>query len=403
MFGLLHQRRHGGSCTRASLPRLAAPRPLAMILHGAACLASLGWDAAKENPECSDVGESCLGTRCCAYGHTACCERDAAYAECLSFCEEGAHQDDGRNWSCRVLEVLPQKPIPPFPAARWQRGLTASYGWDCQGTTCDRPILDPFSADNFVASPPYAPMDPADHGGSVYGETLWLTAGVSGALADELGPSDGCCGFDGGGRGGCGRCFIVRNPSATNSKWMAVVMKKSQCPPGDPRCAGGARHLVLAVPGFDDSGGNSTCGGGAGTFISRDQASVCGRWHEDPGAQDTVDGCSCDAMPDDIPEREVLKDGCWTFARWGWSGPMPQLEYQPVECPPRLVRQVGHAFGKDGVQPVGPPPSDMPLALWIFLGTCSCVCLAAVSFLGIRRRVLTGQRPPRDKPGQDSV
>ena len=44
-----------------------------------------------------------------------------------------------------------------------------------------------------------------------------------------LGPDSGCCGRDGDGKGGCGRCVLVRarGGTARQSDWSAVVMKKT--------------------------------------------------------------------------------------------------------------------------------------------------------------------------------
>ena len=49
------------------------------------------------------------------------------------------------------------------------------------------------------------------------GTTKWVKPAL-------LGSDDGCCGADNndGGVGGCGKCLLLTNPSATNAGWTAA-------------------------------------------------------------------------------------------------------------------------------------------------------------------------------------
>ena len=140
----------------------------------------------------------------------------------------------------------------------------------------------------YVYAPSYAPIDPSSirSGGAIYGERLWMTAAFSDSLSALLGTDDGCCGRDPEGGGGCGKCVLVTNPSAVNSDWKAVVMKKNRCPPWSNHCEAGKMNLDIAVPGFDNLNFSTAnvCGqsserdfGVLGeNFLSQEQSSVCG-------------------------------------------------------------------------------------------------------------------------------
>ena len=61
------------------------------------------------------------------------------------------------------------------------------------------------------------------HGGATYGESLWMTGAASDSLTALLGadaPGLGSDNTDGG--GGCGKCLLVRNPTALQSEMTAV-------------------------------------------------------------------------------------------------------------------------------------------------------------------------------------
>ena len=129
--------------------------------------------------------------------------------------------------------VPPAMPPTPPVAPVWSSGLRATHFWDCNGGGCDATVLQPWNVSLYAYSPLYSPQDPAEHGGSLYGESLWLTGATSRGLGVLLGDDAPCCGRDdndGEGVGGCGKCILVRNPSAVNSSMTAVVMKKSYCP-----------------------------------------------------------------------------------------------------------------------------------------------------------------------------
>jgi hypothetical protein len=130
--------------------------------------------------------------------------------------------------------------------------LKGTHFWDCAGGSCDAETLQPWDFSKYRYSTNYAPMDPHEYGGpSSEGEKLWMTGAASDALSNLMGPSHSCCGTDKG-LGGCGQCVLVTNPTAVNSDWKAIVMKKNRCPPHSSGCGNGNVHLDLAVPGYDN-------------------------------------------------------------------------------------------------------------------------------------------------------
>ena len=157
---------------------------------------------------------------------------------------------------------------------------TATHFWDCSGGACDSRTLQPFDTSKYIYPPQYAPISPSHFiDGAQYGEKIWMTGAASDFLTNLLGQDDGCCGTDPDGGGGCGKCMLVTNPTAVNSDWKVLVMKKNRCPPWSSGCSGKA-HLDFAAPGYDNlqfSTAN-TCGN-PGTFISRAQSSICGDWY----------------------------------------------------------------------------------------------------------------------------
>lgn len=61
-----------------------------------------------------------------------------------------------------------------------------------------------------------------------------MTGAASDTLSQMMGADDGCCGTEA--SGACGKCLLVTNPTAVNSGWSAVVMKKNRCPPWSHGC-----------------------------------------------------------------------------------------------------------------------------------------------------------------------
>lgn len=177
---------------------------------------------------------------------------------------------------------------------------------------------------------------------------MWMTGAASDKLSAMLGPDDACCGKDGDNKGGCGKCVIVRNKAARHSDWTAVVMKKNRCPPWSHGCD--KPHMDLAVPGYDNlKYSTANICGQSGTMISKQQSSICGTWYNKGG--DTSEGCNCASLPSGTKEEKVLKQGCELFSSWGWTRGDPQLEYEPVECPPRFRELMKSAFGPQGAAP----------------------------------------------------
>ena len=95
--------------------------------------------------------------------------------------------------------------------------LNATHFWDCSGGACDSNTLQPWDYSLYRYPPQYAPLDPNDYGGSVMGESIWMTGAANDRLTSILGSNDGCCGTDPSGGGGCGKCILVQNPDAVNS------------------------------------------------------------------------------------------------------------------------------------------------------------------------------------------
>ena len=122
-----------------------------------------------------------------------------------------------------------------------------------------------------------------------------MTGATSDFLTDLLGNDDGCCGTDPDGGGGCGKCLLVTNPSAINSDWKVLVMKKNRCPPWSSGCSGSA-HLDFAVPGYDNlQFSTANICGQSDTILSSSQSEICGSWWNQGSS--TITGCDCSGLP----------------------------------------------------------------------------------------------------------
>merc|ERR1712217_852935 len=73
----------------------------------------------------------------------------------------------------------------------------------------------------------YAPVDPADHGGALYGEKMWMTGAASDALSSALGPNDPCCGSHV--EGGCGKCVLISATVVTYRIWISRFLAMTIC------------------------------------------------------------------------------------------------------------------------------------------------------------------------------
>ena len=124
-----------------------------------------------------------------------------------------------------------------------------------------------------------------------------MTGAASDTLTQKLGADDGCCGQDPDGGGGCGKCLLVTNPTAVNSHWKVLVMKKNRCPPWTNGC-GNQDSLDFAAPGYDnlDFSTANICGQ-SDTYLSQADSSICGKWYVG-GASSTQANCSCASLPD---------------------------------------------------------------------------------------------------------
>jgi len=315
--------------------------------------------------DCAAVHENCGHLGCCKDQGFKCYEKDPHWAGCRSSCTPGIHEHDPDEhktpWSCKVVHphgggntgggntgggnTGGGNTGGGTGSGGWIGTLKSTHFWDCNGLSCDAPTLQPWSPREYKAAPQYAPMDPAKHGGAKYGEKLWMVGAASDALSDALGPDCDCCGVDNEGGGGCGKCLLVQNPTAVNSAWTAVVMKKSRCPPHSAGCD--SPHMDFAVPGFDHLGYSTAnvCGDGSksNTYFSKHQSGICGSV--------SPKDCNCDGLPSDTAEQRMLKDGCLLFKAWGWHHGVPNLNYKSVLCPAGFIEKVrqGSAFGPGGV------------------------------------------------------
>merc|ERR1719203_1120893 len=242
--------------------------------------------------------------------------------------------------------------VPQSTIASWKSGMKLTHFWDCNGMGCDATTLQPWDEDKYVASPGYSPQDPNDFGGSVYGEKMWVVGAASDTLANMLGPDDGCCGSDSDSMG-CGKCALIRVPSATNSDWTALIMKKNRCPPHSNGCEIGNVHFDVAVPGYDnlDFSTANVCGKRANTgFASKEESAVLGDWYVQH--QNTAQAVSrCGSLP-----SEFLK-GCELFSEWGWTRGDPPAEFRVVDCPSAFKDYVADQFDANGV--VTSDPTDV--------------------------------------------
>jgi len=258
--------------------------------------------------------------------------------------------------------LSPPAANPSASSDEWDpRVMQMTHYWDCSGQACDAPVLQPWDKSKYVSSPGYGPQNPADFGGSVYGEKMWLTGAASDALSQLAGPDDGCCGTDRDGGGGCGKCLLVQNPDALHADWTAIVMKKNRCPPWSAGCGSSTPHFDVAAPGFDNLKYSTAniCGQPGTGFNDQKQSESVGNWWSE--CQNTAE---CMQLCDKLPASFVA--GCKLFASWGWKrGDPPSVKFRAVPCPPAFVKHVGSVFGPKGplsksTQPSGPKDTPSP-------------------------------------------
>jgi len=254
-----------------------------------------------------------------------------------------------------VPTVMPRQQPTPAPPSTWDgSNMKMTHYWDCNGQGCDASTLQPWDEGRYVSPPGYSPQDPADFGGPVYGEAMWLTGAASDALSALMGPDDGCCGGDpnDGGIGGCGKCALVQNPDSLHPDWTAVVMKKNRCPPWSNGCGAGEPHFDIAAPGFDNLQWSTAnvCGLRSGTgFESQAQSETVGSWWKHCAST-----AECAHLCEKLPSS--FQKGCKLFASWGWfRGDPDRVKFRAISCPAEFVRHVGSLFDAQG--PVEAPVS----------------------------------------------
>lgn len=242
---------------------------------------------------------------------------------------------------------------PTSTTGSWSSGMKLTHFWDCNGMGCDATTLQPWDLDKYVASPGYSPQDPDDFGGSMYGEKMWVVGAASDTLAQMLGPDDGCCGSDTESMG-CGKCALIRVPSATNSDWTALIMKKNRCPPNSNGCESGNVHFDVAVPGYDNLQFSTAnvCGLRDNTgFASQQDSALLGDWYTQfPNTAQAATRCSS------LPTQ--FQKGCQLFSEWGWTRGDPPAEFQVVDCPSAFKEYVSDQFNADGV--ITTNPTSLP-------------------------------------------
>lgn len=367
-------------------------------------------------PACAAQGENCAHLGCCRDAGFTCYEKNFHWAQCLQSCEPQPHDP---HWSCTQIGVEPPAPEPPVvapapppapggPAYLPYKGLSGTHFWDCNGGSCDAPVLQPWETKQYKYSPHYAPVDPMKHGGPAYGEKIWMTGAASFSISQELGPDTDCCGFDDKGGGGCGQCLLVRTDNAVNSDWTAIIMKKNLCPDHGGVCSG--KHFDFAVPGFDHLGVSTSnvCGSPdrSDTYITQQESALCGRNH-------APSSCDCSSLPGRTPEQLRMREGCQLFKQWGWTTGHNQFHYKKVTCPQNFVDLigVGKGFGRAGVvsmydnsttlavlgDSAAPGRSEIGQKQWMLLCSASpFVLIGAVLFVGLRARA-SFQKQPVDR------
>jgi len=345
------------------------------------CHKSQGWscDVINEtSPDCAEDREDCIHLGCCKTRDRKCFMKNPGEA----YCRTSAPHDwlgheiiakhfrgDGAQEPTPPPQPQPRprpSPSPPAPrptttaepdsglpvgpgdhdedmSQKWQGGMKGTHYWDCSGQGCDAAFLQPWDKSKYVSPPQYAPMNPHDHGGPIYGEHIWMTGAASDAVSSILGPDVNNCGADNGGGGGCGQCLLVKTAQSNHPDWLVVVMKKNRCPPHTAGCGGGEFHMDFGVPGFDNlQYSTANICGNPHTTLSRDQSAICG--YAPPMH------CNCGGIPTHTPALKRMRDGCELFKSWGWHSGTPMLDWRPVPCPHHFVEQVkiGAAFGPKG-------------------------------------------------------
>ena len=244
----------------------------------------------------------------------------------------------------------------------WKSGLRCTHYYDCGGQACDAKLLQPFDLSKFIAGPGYTVLDPNDFGGPVYGEKMWIYGAASDSFAEILGDNVSGLGevSEGPVSGACGKSILVKNPSAKNSDWIALVMRKNRCPPWSSGCD--EPHMDLMIPGFDylTKSTAKRCGD-PGTGLTKEQSSICGNLNSPSECE------SCDKLP------STHKKGCQLFVDWGWSVGNPKCDYAVVETPKAFIEytkliQIGGKYQNDpdqarkavGAKSSATPPSTKP-------------------------------------------
>jgi len=379
--------------TRAP-PRPQDALPFTVLLLSVWQLVAQG--GASSVAPCAADGENCEASGCCRDPDKRCFRKDGHLAFCRASCTPGNQSGRSLLSSHRIASgsrSTPQSQDPadeqideqtpwnctevPRSEIAWNSGLQGTTFWDCNGAGCDAVLIKPtFVQKLFIYAAPYAPSNP--RATSMYGERLWLTGAASDTLAEMMGPDAACCGSDKD-SSACGRCLLVRNPTAVNSNWTAVIMKKSRCPPESKGCEAGKVHMDIAVPGYEniEFSTANVCGSRSreDTFISKREAGTCADW-KTLGVSSMDQGCTCHGIPNTTVEQARLREGCEVFTQWGWTSGAPQLEYVPVDCPKEFVEIVEEAFGGKGPKSM----EHVSYTMWIIAGigiaiACGSICI----------------------------
>jgi len=311
-----------------------------------------------EHLDCAEDEEDCIHLGCCQSPNRKCFMKNPGEAFCRKDCP------DKHSWSCHIINAyrpkgdashikLPRTKHNEDLTQGWKGGMHATHYWDCNGAGCDAAFLSPWVQEKYVSPSQYAPMDPNEFGGSLYGEALWMTGAASDQISDSLGPDANFCGTDNEGGGGCGQCMLVKNAASNNPHMMAIVMKKNRCPPWSHGCERPNFHMDFAVPGFDNlQYSTANICGNKYTQLQKHESAICG--------STAPHACDCNRISAHTPGLQKLKKGCELFKKWGWHHGTPVLDFRPVPCPKNFVEQVklGAAFGPAGI--VGLSDASLP-------------------------------------------
>jgi len=309
--------------------------------------------------QCSQRGEDCRRSQCCAEAGQTCFEKNIYWASCKANCTPGLDPSDqgayATPWACVTLPKASEdeQTTPSPPSAEWTTGTWTTGYWDCCKPSCgwrgkgrfDRPVascdartgqrLEDFNVgsvcDNGTAAAcvDYAPfvVNPG------------LSMGFAAVNAKEE-------------QSRCGQCFELRftNEKHDNGLWGG----------SSPSLVGKAMVVQVSNTGGDVTGDHSfdiqIPSAGQGLFHSGCNKQFPGYKVDEFDCAKRYGGCKerdeCDGMPWE------LQAGCrWRFDWYGWfqaddTTNNPYVVYRRVRCPQRLIAISGSTPLDDASLPI---------------------------------------------------